>query len=126
MEELAVKISEAELEVLQLLWEEGTPLPVNVLRTRLAESRGWEATTVKTLVNRLVQKGVLAQEKRNVFYYSPLLSKAEYDRWATGNLIKRLYRGSARNLVAALVSSHDLTRSDIEELRSLLDGEEQP
>ena len=126
MEELAVKISEAELEVLQLLWEEGTPLPVNVLRTRLAESRGWEATTVKTLVNRLVQKGVLAQEKRNVFYYSPLLSKAEYDRWATGNLIKRLYRGSARNLVAALVSSHDLTRSDIEELRSLLDGEERP
>ena len=126
MEELAVKISEAELEVLQLLWEEGTPLPVNVLRTRLAESRGWEATTVKTLVNRLVQKGVLAQEKRNVFYYSPLLSKAEYDRWATGNLIKRLYRGSARNLVAALVSSHDLTRSDIEELHSLLDGEEQP
>ena len=126
MEELAVKISEAELEVLQLLWEEGTPLPVNVLRTRLAESRGWEATTVKTLVNRLVQKGVLAQEKRNVFYYSPLLSKAEYDRWATGNLINRLYRGSARNLVAALVSSHDLTRSDIEELRSLLDGEERP
>ena len=126
MEELAVKISEAELEVLQLLWEEGTPLPVNVLRTRLAESRGWEATTVKTLVNRLVQKGVLLQEKRNVFYYSPLIGKADYDRWATGNLIKRLYRGSARNLVAALVSSHDLTQSDIEELRSLLDGEERP
>lgn len=125
MENLAEKISDSELEVMRLLWEAGTPLPISDIRIVLHERKGWEPTTVKTLVNRLLSKEVIAQEKRKVFYYRPLLSQEEYKGWATHRLIDKLYRGSARSLVAALVHSDSLSDEDIRELRDFfrMEGE---
>ena len=117
--DLAPKISDSELEVMRVLWRAGDALPVTEIRETLQKSRGWEATTVKTLISRLVTKGVLKQEKRGVFYYSPLLSEEEYNDWATHDLITRVYHGSARDLVAALVRSDGLTQRDIDELRAM-------
>ena len=122
--ELAEKISDSELEVMKLLWQAGDALPVTEIRETLQRTRGWEATTVKTLVSRLVSKGALRQERRNVFYYSPLITEREYNAWATDSLIRRLYNGSARELVAALVCSEGLTQQDIAELRDLFKVED--
>ena len=83
MNSLAGKISDSELEVMKVLWQAEEAIPVTEIRESLQKSRGWEATTVKTLVSRLVNKGVIRQEKRNVFYYSPLISEREYNAWAT-------------------------------------------
>ena len=122
--ELAEKISDSELEVMKLLWQAGDALPVTEIRETLQRTRGWEATTVKTLVSRLLSKGALRQERRNVFYYSPLITEREYNAWATDSLIRRLYNGSARDLVAALVRSEGLTQQDIEELRTMFKVED--
>ena len=122
--QLADKISDSELEVMKLLWQAEDALPVTEIREALQKSRGWEATTVKTLVSRLVSKGIIRQEKRKVYYYSPLISEKEYNGWATNNLIERLYHGSARDLVAALVHSDGLTRDDLEELRQMFKVED--
>ena len=122
--DLAPKISDSELEVMRVLWRAGNALPVTEIRESLQKSRGWEATTVKTLISRLVAKGVLRQEKRQVYYYSPLITEAEYNDWATHDLISRVYHGSARDLVAALVRSDGLSRADIDELRDLFKLEE--
>ena len=122
--ELAGKISDSELEVMKLLWQAGDALPVTEIRETLQRTRGWEATTVKTLVSRLVSKGALRQERRNVFYYSPLITERDYNAWATDSLIRRLYNGSARELVAALVRSEGLTQQDIAELRDLFKVED--
>ena len=119
MNSLAEKISDSELEVMKVLWEAEDALPVTMIRETLADRKGWEATTVKTLVNRLVGKGAVSQEKRKVFFYAPLISEKEYNAWATGNLIQRLYKGSVKDLVAALVSSDELSDADIAELRSM-------
>lgn len=122
--DLAPKISDSELEVVRVLWRAGDALPVTEIRESLQKSRGWEATTVKTLISRLVAKGVLRQEKRQVYYYSPLITEAEYNDWATHDLISRVYHGSARDLVAALVRSDGLSKADIDELRDLFKLEE--
>ena len=119
MNQLAEKISDSELDVMKVLWEAEDSLPVTVIREKLQERKGWEATTVKTLVSRLLGKGVIAQEKRKVFFYSPLVTEAEYNEWATSNLIHRLYKGSAKNLIAALVRSDDLTEADLKALREM-------
>ena len=122
--DLAGKITASELEVMKLLWHAEDALPVTEIREALQRSRGWEATTVKTLVSRLVSKGVIAQEKRNVFYYSPRITEQEYNTWATQGLIRRLYHGSAKDLVAALVHSEGLTRRDLEELQAMFHVED--
>ena len=117
MENLSEKISDSELEVMRVLWEAGDALPITDIRQTLRERRGWEATTVKTLVQRLVGKGVLEQEKRKVFYYRPLVSESEYSDWALNGMVQRLFRGSAKALVATLVQSEGLSDEDIAELR---------
>lgn len=120
MSDLAKKISEAELTVLELLWEANEPLPVTPIRIQLGEKWGWDASTVKTLLRRLCEKGAVKAEKRDVFYYHPLLSREEYQSWSTGSLVERIYRGSARDLVASLVAEKRLTQADLEELREIL------
>ena len=124
MNEINEKISESELEIMQLLWHSAGVLPLSEIRKSLQESVGWEATTIKTLLQRLVSKRAVLQEKRGVFYYSPLVSEEEYNSWATEKLLKRLYHGRARDLAAALVNAEELTKDDIDELRKMFRVEE--
>ena len=121
---LACKITGSELEVMKLLWRAEEALPVTEIREKLQESKGWEPATIKTLISRLVSKGVVRQEKRNVYYYSPIITENEYSAWATEDLITRIYNGSARNLIAALVNSDGLTQEDLDELRQMFKVEE--
>lgn len=122
----AEKITDSELEVMHTLWDAPEDaLPIADIRRALHERQGWEATTVKTLVSRLCAKGAVGQEKRNVFYYRALISEREYNDWATADLIRRLYRGSARELVAALVNSEELTKADVDELRAMFRVEDE-
>ena len=123
-DEPACKITDSELEVMKLLWQSNCALSITEFRENLQKSKGWEPATIKTLVSRLVSKGAIRQEKRNVYYYSPLISEVEYNAWATGDLIKRLYNGSARKLVSALVHSDELTKKDMEELQKMFRVEE--
>lgn len=121
---LASKITDSELEVMKLLWHANDALPVTEIREQLQKSKGWEPATIKTLISRLVSKGVVRQEKRNVYYYSPVISEKEYSSWATKDLITRIYNGKASDLIASLVSSNGLSKDDIAELREMFKVEE--
>ena len=123
-EDLASKITDSELEVMKLLWRAKDALPVTVIREQLQESKGWEPATIKTLISRLVSKGAVRQEKRNVYYYSPVITEKEYSSWATKDLITRIYNGKARDLIASLVDSEGLSQDDIAELRDMFKVEE--
>lgn len=122
--DLACKITGSELEVMKLLWRAEDALPVTEIREKLQASKGWEPATIKTLISRLVTKGAVRQEKRKVFYYSPLISEKEYSAWATGDLISRLFNGRVQDLVAALVNSDGLAQDDLDELRQMFKMEE--
>ena len=125
MSELAEKISGSEVEVLEVLWQAGEPLPVTPIRLQLERDRGWDASTVKTLLRRLCDKGVVAIEKREVFYYRPLVNRGEYRRWSARSLLDRVFRGSARDLIASLVEERPLSQDDLEELREILYAKEE-
>lgn len=125
MKELAAKISSSELDVLEVLWQAEGPLPIADIRGALEQSHSWDSSTVKTLLRRLCEKKAVEAEKREVFYYRPLLSRREYQVWSTRSLIDKVYRGSARSLVAGLVERSQLSREDLAELRSILYPEEE-
>ena len=122
MKELAARISGAELDVLEVLWQAEGPMPIADVRGALEQSH---SSTVKTLLRRLCEKKAVEAEKREVFYYRPLLSRREYQIWSTRSLIDKVYRGSARSLVAALVERSQLSREDLAELRAVLYPEEE-
>ena len=119
------KITDSELEVLKVLWTSDSALPLSVIRSSLQATMEWEAATIKTLLARLVSKRAVLQEKREVFYYSPLVTEEAYNAWATARLINRLYKGKASNLVAALLHTDGISKDDIDELRQMFSGENQ-
>lgn len=120
MNKLAQRISESEREIMRVLWNAGEPITLAQIRTTLQSSTDWEDSTIKTLLHRLYKKGVVEQTKKTVYHYTPLVSENEYNEYATQLLIDKLYQGSAKNLIASLVSSKRINEQEIAELRSLL------
>jgi len=119
MSTLVSKITDSEVEVMRVLWEAGYELPISDIRRTLEQTSKWKTSTIKTLLRRLCDKGVVLATKKEVFYYKSLVSEAEYNEYTTQNLINRLYSGSAKKLVASLLGSKKLDDADIEELRNL-------
>lgn len=119
MSALVSKITESEVQVIRVLWEAGGELPIADIRKTLEQTSKWEASTIKTLLRRLCEKGVVLATKKEVFYYKPLVTETEYNEYTTQSLINRLYSGSAKKLVASLLGSEKLDDTDIKELRDL-------
>lgn len=115
------KISQAELEIMKILWQADEPVSTNDIYKELSEKMGWDRSTVRTLLKRLSEKGAVAAKSLKVISYIPLVHEKEYRDSQTKNFIERLYGGSAKRLVSSLVENYNLTPADMDELRSLLE-----
>lgn len=117
---MAEKISDAEFEVLEALWE-GAPAAASEVFDRLRRRKDWSAQTVKTLLARLTEKGAVAHAPDGRRYlYRPTISKDDYARDAAASVVDRLFGGRAAPLVANLADSGRLTKKDIAELEAIL------
>jgi len=114
---LIAKISEAELEVMKILWREAKPVPFGDIRAELNRKKGWEKSTIATLLRRLQDKGAVSAQEQRVRYYIPNITSEDYIQSEEQSMIDRLYGGSAKNLVAALCSRGKLTQADIDDLK---------
>lgn len=118
--ECAGRVTDSEFELLRLLWQFGEPVTFTQIRKGMTDISSWDESTVKTLLRRLCSKKVVLQEKREVYYYYPAISEAEFNEYSNKQFIDRLYSGSAKKLIASLVSEKQLAMEDVEELLSLL------
>ena len=115
-----MKISGAELEVMNVLWRRPGLGAADVFEA-LEDHKDWNIRTVKTLLARLVEKGALetTQDGRR-YLYSPLVEQRDYKAHAARQFIDRVFSGRAAPLVAHLAESEGLTDEDIAELEALL------
>lgn len=115
-------ITDAEWEVMNVLWEQspGTALDVaEALRTRT----DWHPKTVKTLLSRLVRKGVLRfREEGNRYLYTPAIPRQRYVKEESASFIDRVFGGETTPALLHFVKSSRLTNEEIEELRRILDA----
>lgn len=117
MNERVGKIQDSELEVMRVLWEAGKALPLLDIRRVLSDRCGWEDSTVKTLLRRLQAKHIVKLEKRGI--YSAIVTEEEYNQWSTNAFVNKIFAGSAKKLVASLVSDGKLDEKDIQELSEM-------
>jgi BlaI family penicillinase repressor len=111
-------ITDAELAVMRLLWREKRPMTLAQIRTELLQTTKWNRSTIKTLVFRLRDKGVITNlDQYGAAQFVPVVAEKEYIRAETPAFLNRVFEGSAKKLVAALVDSGKLTSGDIAELR---------
>ena len=114
------RISDAEYAVMDVLWRD-SPLTASDVAARAPAARKWSATTVKTLLSRLVTKGVAAtQADGRRFLYSPLVERDAYVASESRRLIDRLFDGKVSPLVAHLAEHQSLSDADIAEIEALL------
>lgn len=116
------KLSDAELELMAVLWARA-PLAASEIIASAPEKRDWSATTVKTMLARLVEKGALkAEPDGRRFLYSPLVEQGAVAADQAGRLLDRLFGGRLSPLVAQLAARRDLSDDDVAELEKLVKG----
>ncbi len=103
---------------MRILWREKKPVSFTDIRVELQNSKGWEKSTINTLIRRLADKEVITAQKQDVLYYTPNISETEYIQAEEQSMIDKLYDGSAKNLVAALCRRGKLSETDIDDLKA--------
>ena len=118
---MAVPISDAESEVMQVLWRKAPQSAEEVIEA-LAARQDWQDATIKTLLNRLLNKGAIRAEKDGRRYlYAPVLGRDEWVAGESGSLLERLFDGRVAPLVAHFSQHRKLSKKDIAELRRLVE-----
>lgn len=116
------KLGEAELEIMQVIWNAQPPLTSNFILKALQKSRRWQLSTLMTSLNRLCDKGFLTCDRSTgVNLYAPLVEEGDYKTREGKSFLERLYGNSLQNMVATLYSGRAIQDSDVAELRKFLD-----
>ncbi len=116
------KLGEAELEIMQVLWDSETPVTSNYILKELRERRKWQLSTLMTSLTRLEKKGfVHCDRATGSNLYTPLIPENEYKTGASKNFLEKLYNNSIQNMIATLYSNRAIQSADVEELRDFLD-----
>ena len=112
--------TELELRILKILWDE-TPLPVREIRKRLAEQgRDLAHTSVITTLNKMFGKRQLRRTKQgNAFLFSPRVDRQAVSRQMLGDIVDRVFDGSASAAMLSLFDSSQIDEEDVKELRRL-------
>jgi len=116
------KISEAELEIMQVLWAK-SPQTANEVIEKLELMMDWKPKTIRTLINRLVQKEAVSYHHENgrMYEYFPLVSQDCYLQVETKSLLKRFYGAAFKPLLVNFLKEEKLSPDDINELKRILD-----
>ena len=115
------KPTDAELAILQVLWELG-PATVRQVQDRLENERGTGYTTTLKLMQIMFDKGLVARdESQRSHVYTAAVSRLKTQRQIVGQLLDQVFEGSAQQLVLHALSAKKSSRSELNEIRRLLD-----
>lgn len=118
------KISEAEWEVMNVLWD-ASPLGATDVADELCKRMNWHPKTVKTLLGRLVKKGALRyREEGNRYLYHPAFPRERYVEAESRSFIDRVFGGNAAPALVHFVEASKLSEDDLKELRAVLEKKE--
>jgi BlaI family penicillinase repressor len=120
MEKNIPSISESEWEIMNVLWDKA-PQTANDIIFSLQESTDWKPKTIRTLLDRLVQKDVVGVNKNlRVYTFYPLYTQEECQRAETESFINRIYGGTLKSMLVQFIQEDTLSDDDINELRFIL------
>jgi predicted transcriptional regulator len=117
--------TEAELEILRVLWERG-PSTVRHVHEALAAARATGYTTTLKLMQIMADKGLVTRnESSRTHIYTPRVSQESTQRQLVTDLVDRAFGGSAADLVLRALSSHTTSDEELREIRKLIDEEQE-
>ena len=113
-------VSQAEFKVIEILWK-NSPLSASQIVAALEKKVSWSDRTIKSLINRLLKKKVIAyKQEGNRYFYYPLTKKEDYLKKISRGFIHRVFGGKISPLVAHFVNQEKISKEDIQELKNIL------
>jgi predicted transcriptional regulator len=115
------KPSSGELEILRVLWKRG-PSTVREVWSELRATRETGYTTVLKLMQIMAQKGLVRRdETQRAHTYEPTLTDEEAQRTFVGDLLDRVFSGSAHRLLLRALETRPVEKDELDEIRALLE-----
>ena len=113
--------TDAELEILRVLWERG-PSTVRQVHESLAAARDTGYTTTLKLMQIMADKGLVTRdESSRTHIYEARASQESTQGQLVSDLVQRAFGGSAAELVLRALSTHDTSDDELREIRRLID-----
>jgi predicted transcriptional regulator len=123
-------LGEAEMEVLQHVWEQGGLVTVAAIHEQVARKRKVAYTTIMTIMRKLADKGYLRYEKDgNTYLYEAARPPGEVKHSLLTGILGKVFGGSPVELVESLVKYETLSekeRSAIKRMLDLLEDDDDP
>ena len=117
-------LTEVELEIMHVVWQLGDAT-VKQVHDVLAARRPVAYTTVMTMLGLLAKKGHLKREESGkAFVYRPAHPKGRVVSKMLDDFVARVFHGSARPLVLALLKDRRISKRDLEEISKLAEADE--
>ncbi len=112
--------TELELEILKVLWRDGES-SVRHTKQSLKGFRKLAYTSVMTMMTIMTEKGYLKRRKKSNYYiYTPLITEKTITSGMLGDVVERLFDGSAMAAMVNLLETGDVDESELAELRKLI------
>lgn len=119
-----MNISDAEAQVMEVLWR-SSPLGTEDIAAALKDSQAWQLATIKTLLNRLLNKGAIGAEKDGRRYlYAPVLAREDWLAEQSTGLVDRLFGGHLAPLVAHFSTQRRLSPADLAALKQVIEAQD--
>ncbi|GAA0182476.1 BlaI/MecI/CopY family transcriptional regulator [Clostridium sediminicola] len=119
------KISDAEYEIMKIIWEYKRIMAHEVIE-KIDPRFNWNDKTVKTMLNRLLKKNVIDYEKQGKYYiYYPITKEEDYRMVETQSFIKKIFNGSINTMLVSFLKDTKLSSNEIDELKKILENKEE-
>ncbi|MBP3399075.1 MAG: BlaI/MecI/CopY family transcriptional regulator [Erysipelotrichaceae bacterium] len=115
------KLSDAELTVMNVLWQEGIPMRTGEIAEKI-EDKEWSMSTIQALLSRLAEKEAIYIEKQGKFkLYHPLITQRDYQKVETADFYHLVHRHSVKSLFSSLIDAGSLNKEDLDELKKIIE-----
>ena len=115
-----VELTEAEWEIMKIVWEK-EPCAAGTVQETLAGSRNRAYSTVKTTMDRMVEKGLLEIERiRNLQLFKSRVSEVDAKRGEFRKMLKRAFDGALTPMMQFLIEHEGISAEDAAQLRKLV------
>ena len=119
-----VELTEAEWSVIKAVWET-EPCTAPIIQEKLFKPTGWHYSTVRTLMDRMVAKGVLKSKKEGkLTVYQSAVTRAQAQSGELLYALKHAFNGALTPMVQCLLETNDVSRDELDKLKQLIANHE--
>ena len=120
MKKSNLELFESEWAILQTVWEL-EPCAAPTVQEALQGKKGWAYTTVKTMMDRMVKKGLLKTKKiRNLYLYSSAITQSHAQKSEIARTLKRAFNGTLTPMMQFLIENDQLSEEEYHHLEQLI------